>query len=206
MSDSSPALTASPPPAATGPRRRRLLGPSLAIAGVGAAIAAAFAAGVGHLPWGPPLFMMTLGGFALGLTAVALYRVIDPFVRREDALPQPPRAPARVRELEREKQMVLKAIKEIELDYQMRKITEEDRRTLTQRYRERALRILGELDAGDDFRALIELELKHRLAAQLEAKSAAAGTRVCAACGKSNDADARFCKSCGATLGAEAAP
>ena len=40
-----------------------------------------------------------------------------------------------VRELEREKQLVLKAIKEIELDYQMRKIAERDYREMVERYR-----------------------------------------------------------------------
>ena len=68
-----------------------------------------------------------------------------------------------MRELEREKQLVLKAIKEIEFDYQMRKISERDYREMVERYRNRAMRLISELDAGDDFRGLIEKELKLRL-------------------------------------------
>ena len=68
-----------------------------------------------------------------------------------------------MRELEREKQLVLKAIKEIEFDYQMRKIAERDYREMVERYRNRAMRLISEIDAGDDFRGLIEKELKLRL-------------------------------------------
>ena len=68
-----------------------------------------------------------------------------------------------MRELEREKQLVLKAIKEIEFDYQMRKIAERDYREMVERYRNRAMRLISELDAGGDYRGLIEKELKLRL-------------------------------------------
>ena len=51
---------------------------------------------------------------------------------------------------------MLKAIKEIELDYQMRKIAERDYREMVERYRARAMRLISELEAGDDYRALIE--------------------------------------------------
>jgi DNA-directed RNA polymerase sigma subunit (sigma70/sigma32) len=58
---------------------------------------------------------------------------------------------------------VLKAIKEVELDYQMRKIAERDYREMVERYRTRALRLMTEIEAGDDFRSLIEKELAMRL-------------------------------------------
>jgi hypothetical protein len=123
---------------------------------------------------------------------------------------------------------VLKAIKEIELDYQMRKIAEGDYRDMIGRYRARAMRLISELEAGDNFRQLIERELKDRLRALAEAgveapapavtpalpapiaaeqKSAvaptpapASGGPACAACGTTNDSDAQFCKTCGVRL------
>jgi hypothetical protein len=51
----------------------------------------------------------------------------------------------------------------------MRKISEADYREMVERYRARALRVLGDLAAGDDFRPLIERELKDRLAARAAA-------------------------------------
>jgi hypothetical protein len=75
------------------------------------------------------------------------------------------RESTRLRELEREKALVLKAIREIEHDFHMRKISEADYKEMTHRYRTRAMRLIREIDAGDDFRGLIEQELKTRLAA-----------------------------------------
>ena len=109
----------------------------------------------------------------------------------------------RLRELEREKQLVLKAIREIEHDYQMRKIGEADYRELTQRYRSRALRLINQIDAGDDFRTLIEQELK------TPAGGAEAARSACGGCGTANEVDAQFCKKCGKSLApavAEKAP
>ena len=53
-----------------------------------------------------------------------------------------------MRELEREKQLVLKAIKEIEFDYQMRKIAERDYREMVERYRNRAMRLISRARRG----------------------------------------------------------
>ena len=116
-----------------------------------------------------------------------------------------------MRELEREKQLVLKAIKEIEFDYQMRKISERDYREMVERYRNRAMRLISELDAGGDYRGLIEKELKLRLelpvaetAGARRRKPTTAARRLyptqCAACQTENDPDAKFCKSCGGKL------
>jgi hypothetical protein len=99
----------------------------------------------------------------------------------------------------------------------MRKIAEGDYREMIERYRGRAMRVISELEAGDNYRQLIERELKDRLAA-LEARGtegvgtetgtgtttgagAAADAASCAACGTHNDQDAQFCKKCGAKLG-----
>jgi hypothetical protein len=154
---------------------------------------------------GPPLVLVAMGGIAIALCGLTLYRVIDPLLRPEEvARAEAARAPVRLRELEREKQLVLKAIREIEHDYQMRRINDTDYKTLSERYRSRALRLMRDIDAGDDFGSLIEQELKSRLAAlEIAPKLASA----CAGCGTVNDTDARFCKKCGNAMpaaGAEA--
>ena len=133
---------------------------------------------------GPPLIMVGLGGMTLALWGGALARD-----RSADA-PRGRRwrggARAAARGLEREKQLVLKAIKEIELDYQMRKIAEGDYREMIERYRTRAMRLISEIDAGDNFRELIERELKDRLAVEgsrqrrgRDEERAGAGPRAC---------------------------
>jgi hypothetical protein len=151
--------------AAPSERRRRHV-PVWAVAVMGLALGAGFGMIVEGMKFGPPLVMLALGGMTLALCGVALWRVIDPLTRPEVALALDPRGRGRARELEREKQAVLKAIKEIELDHQMRKIADGDYRELVERYRGRAMRLIGEIEAGDNYRALIERELKDRLAVE----------------------------------------
>ncbi len=212
--------------AATAPAttRRRVRVPGWLLASVSAALAIAYGVGVEHMRMSPPLVMLGLGGMTLALAGMALWRVIDPLMRAEPPAALPATAPARTRELEREKQIVLKAIKEIELDYQMRKIAEADYRDMITRYRARAMRLISELEAGDNYRQLIERELKDRLFALAEAGTqapvpatakappeTAAGTparpaatvdprTTCAVCNTINDSDAHFCKLCGVRL------
>jgi hypothetical protein len=222
-------LTETPaPPAATAPARRRRRLPTWLWGAIGAAVVLVYGLAIERLRLGPPLVMLALGGMTLAFTAGALWRMIDPLARA--AAPGEAGAGQNrgfVRELEREKQLVLKAIKEIEFDYQMRKISERDYREMVERYRNRAMRLISELDAGGDYRGLIEKELKLRLElpvadtagaqpANAGLKTANAGAKAappapttaapvstrpqCAACQTENDPDAKFCKSCGGKL------
>jgi cytochrome c-type biogenesis protein CcmF len=50
---------------------------------LGAVIALAFGVVVARLPLGAPLLLLGLGGLGLGLAALALYRVLDPLLRRQ---------------------------------------------------------------------------------------------------------------------------
>jgi len=179
----------------------------------GMAAAAAYAAIFERLRFGPPLVMLALGGMTLAFAAGALWRMVDPLARVNFVGGAVAGGGTRwTRELEREKQLVLKAIKEIEFDFQMRKIAEPDYRDMVERYRARAMRLISELDAGSDYRALIERELKMRLELPLPVESAtpvaaAAATAAmapaptCPSCQTSNDNDAQFCKKCGSKLG-----
>jgi hypothetical protein len=180
---------------ARAPRRVRPLWLGLG----GAVVTISYGLGVMHLRFGPPLVMLGLGGLTLVLSGIALWRVLDPLSRAEVAAPAAaPRSSARIKELEREKQLVLKAIKEIELDYLMRKIAEPDYKEMVERYRGRALRVMSELEAGDNFKPLIERELRDRLALAESAPAAAAPEAgLCPSCRTKNDEDAQFCKKCG---------
>ena len=72
-------------------------------------------------------------------------------------------------ELEHEKRALLKAIKEIEFDHQLGKMSDEDAQELIRVYRTRAIEIIKALDAVDDEASLsvherIEREVRDRLA------------------------------------------
>lgn len=116
--------------------------------------------------------------------------------------------------LAREKHLTLRAIKDLEFDRAMGKISEEDFKEMSARLRERAGRLIKALDAGAGYREQVEQELARRMAAVrrpsdiVETGAAVAGGSVrvqvemllCASCSTTNDVDARFCKGCGAKL------
>jgi hypothetical protein len=160
-----------------------------------------------------PVVMFTVLMFATALAGLAMLRTLRPLVG------PPQELAAEIGErtrafLEREKMLALRAIKELEFDKAMGKVSDEDFHEMTGRLRARAGRIMRQIDAGSGYRAVIERDLAKRLtekrpgdagpgatAAGAQASPAAARAgRTCAACDTSNDPDARFCKGCGAKL------
>ena len=81
-------------------------------------------------------------------------------------------------ELEREKQSLLKAIKEIEFDHQLGKVSADDAALLTKVYRARAIEVIKALDAAsggaaESIRAQIQRELAARVAVEEQKRAAA---------------------------------
>ncbi|MGZ3407651.1 MAG: zinc ribbon domain-containing protein [Polyangia bacterium] len=118
----------------------------------------------------------------------------------------------RRKELEREKQSLLKALKELDFDHQMGKVSDKDFADIGATYRARAIRVMRQLDdAGRDYETMIAQEVGKRVASG-GAQPAATGTATapapepdkCTRCGTRNDADAEFCKKCGGKLVKEA--
>ena len=107
--------------------------------------------------------------------------------------------------LEREKTLVLRAIKELEFDRAMGKVSDQDFREMGGRLRSRALTVMRQLDVDTlAYRDLIEQELAERLQADSNDSGSESVTSVrqtCGRCRASNENDAKFCKSCGSSLG-----
>jgi hypothetical protein len=157
------------------------------------------------------LLSLLMGSAAL--VGLAALRALLPLVTADDdrtaMIGQRTRAA-----LEREKTLALRAIKELEFDRAMGKLSEEDWKEMSGRLRTRAGRLMRQLDAGAGYRAQIERDLAQKLAdadARLKGsrdearrdearRDETAGERLCAACSTGNDADARFCKGCGQRL------
>jgi hypothetical protein len=151
---------------------------------------------------GQPLPALTLVALTLvgaGLSAAAIYRMIAPL--GGDFADEHGPAGGRTRAaLERDKALTLRSIKELEFDQAMGKVSDADFAEMRDRLRQRAVRLMTQLEGSAVYRAQIERDLEvSRTAAPAQA-AAAAGR--CAACGTANDADARFCKQCGTALGA----
>lgn len=157
----------------------------------------------------PAIVALSLTVVAVSLVGLGTYRMLLPFVRPQ-ALRAADVSSARGRAaLEREKTLVLRAIKDLEFDRAMGKVAVIDFDEMSGRLRARAVDLLRQLDGSDASRARLEEELAARLA-KTPMKAAASQAPVseptataeqaCAACGTENDRDARFCKSCGARL------
>jgi hypothetical protein len=142
------------------------------------------------------LISLTIG--AAGIAALCLYRVLAPLVAPHTHFDRQLLSDRMRVDLEREKALTLRSIKELEFDRAMGKVSPQDFDEMAGRLRARALGLMRQLDAGvTPYRAVIEKEL-----AALASTPAAAPPPADApcACGTRNDRDARFCKGCGARL------
>jgi hypothetical protein len=161
------------------------------------------------------LISLTIG--AAGLAGLCFYRMLAPLIAPHADFERQPLSERARLDLEREKALTLRSIKELEFDRAMGKVSPQDFDEMAGRLRARALGIMKQLDAGSSaYRTLIEKELAARmgtkraggtpdLAAAAErfgpgGKAGPTGAAGSCACGTSNDADARFCKNCGAKL------
>ena len=123
-------------------------------------------------------------------------------------------------ELRDEKRRLLRAIKELEFDHGMGKLSTGDFETVIATYRLRAIEVMRALEGGASLhpelaRLLAERE-RPAPAVDVAALSAVPSpvllapldetTKLCNGCGRSNDPDARFCKHCGVALKQDASP
>jgi hypothetical protein len=171
------------------------------------------------------LILLSLMIFAAALVGLAALRTLGPLVGFGVGA-APPALTRRARAaIERDKALALRAIKELEFDRAMGKVSQEDFEEMSGRLRARAARLIRQVDAGLSYRDEIEREITRRVEAAglgamerraVGATSIAApgspdgagrgvevraAARACAGCGTQNDQDARFCKHCGAGLG-----
>jgi hypothetical protein len=133
---------------------------------------------------------------AAGIVGLAAVGVLGPLVglTRE----QGPTIGGRARiALERDKALTLRAIKELEFDRAMGKVSEADFIEMRDRLRQRALRLMRQLEGDGAYRQMIEREVAARVGDTAERPALASAEGRCAECGTANDVDARFCKSCG---------
>lgn len=113
-------------------------------------------------------------------------------------------------ELRDEKKRVLRAIKELDFDYGMGKLSKEDYESVRADYQMRAIAVMRELDGGGELHPDLQAELE-RIERGEEAPGKPEDTppeekpavSTCAHCEGENDLDAKFCKHCGKPIASE---
>jgi hypothetical protein len=133
---------------------------------------------------------------ATALVGIAALRAVRPLVVAHDDRTAVVGERTRAT-LERDKTLTLRAIKDLEFDRAMGKLSDDDFRDMSGRLRARATRLMKQLDAGSSYRDQIERDLAKRLG---QGGAATQATPACAQCAVTNDPDAKFCKGCGARL------
>jgi hypothetical protein len=132
----------------------------------------------------------------------ALWLVLRPFLGG-GVSPEPIEEP--VMPEETRKGVALLALKEIEFDREMEKLSEADYQYLKDKYTAEALEALREDEgarAPDDVEALIAHRVRTLRSA---AATAPPGAPMCPSCGPRPEADAMYCSTCGGALPAPAA-
>jgi hypothetical protein len=159
-------------------------------------VAATAAVMLAPVPTPEHLVLISLTLAAAGLVGAAFHRTLLPLVSTTSELTSEPLGRRTRAALEREKTLTLRAIKELEFDFAMGKVAEDDFRDMVGRLRARAIGLMKQLDEGTSYRDAIERELEKK---KVGSHSASPRTLACS-CGTRNDPDARFCKACGARL------
>jgi hypothetical protein len=109
------------------------------------------------------LIFVCLGIFAAALVGLAALGALRPLTTGDTRDPEMVGNQTRA-SLEREKNLLLRSIKELEFDHAMGKVGEADFEEMLARLRSRAVRLLQQLDSTESgYRALIERELAKRL-------------------------------------------
>lgn len=144
------------------------------------------------------LLLLSAAVIAMGLAGLALYHALVGFLgggRDERA--------ASVRErddLEREKALVLRSIKELEFDRGMGKVNEKDYAEIGARLRAHAMELMQAIEAAPVERQEARSLQDGAAALQDGARGFQTPGPACATCGTTNDTDAKFCKQCGQKL------
>jgi len=136
------------------------------------------------------LLLISAAALAAGYTAYAVHRALMGFWSGDGE-----EEPLGVRQreiLEQEKALVLRAIKDLEFDYGMKKVSDVDHQDMLERLRRRALLLMQQIERAPAVPAP---------AARRVAKAPRATANTCTRCGTRNEADAKFCKQCGDRLG-----
>src|SRR5262245_11342577 len=149
------------------------------------------------------LILVSLTIAAAGFAAAGFYRMLAPLAGTDSpAVSEQPLSERMRSTLEREKALALRAIKELEFDRAMGKVSAKDFDEMAGRLRTRAMGLMKQLDQREPgYRTIIEQDLRERLAQRTPSDNTAIpAVDGCSGCGTVNDADARFCKGCGQRL------
>lgn len=160
------------------------------------------------------MLTVACGLLALGVVAFLISPLLDPQRRSMSGKPE-------VEDLQRKKDFLYAAIRELNIDYHMGKLSEEDHRQLQHEYMQKASAVLDQLERSTNGKPHIDARIEQAVLdmRKKRALSRVSGTeeeaavafkeapseieapeKTCRACGTANERDAKFCMECGERL------
>lgn len=145
----------------------------------------------------------------IGLIVIAAYWIFIPLLKSDQLnVPLTPKTEDKLRQLRLKKERVYDAIRELEFDLNMGKLSKEDHETLKRQYKLDVVRYLKEIDTlqsnkteGPDLsKQDIENEIEREVSALRGSQSVKEANLYCTQCGARSSTKDRFCSKCGAKL------
>ncbi|HUR20493.1 MAG TPA: zinc ribbon domain-containing protein [Vicinamibacterales bacterium] len=146
------------------------------------------------------LLLISAAVMASGYTAYALHRALAGLW--SGAATEEPLGVRHREILLQEKALVLRAIKDLEFDFGMKKMSATDYADMLERLRARALTLMQQLEQSPDLSTVASADVAVQPATAPRAdKERRPREHTCVRCGTRNEPDAKFCKQCGDRLG-----
>ncbi|GBD92159.1 hypothetical protein BMS3Abin04_02893 [bacterium BMS3Abin04] len=142
---------------------------------------------------------------AIILSMILLIYVIVPLTENKYKLAFVPfvKKNKKIKNLQKRKHELLGVLKEIEFEYQMGKLSEQDYNDLKNDYQTNVLKILKELDRKTNDKSEIddiENEIRKYRSKKKNGSASAKNFKYCPNCGKTVNTKSEFCTNCGKSL------
>ncbi len=133
--------------------------------------------------------------FCIVIVAVVFIFVFRPFITTRGRIGEADAGSGRGNQLLVDREALYDAIRELDFDYRMGKVEEDDYRATRSRYESRAVELMRAIEETTGPPVGIEDRIEQEIAALRERD-----TGACAGCGDSTPEGARFCPRCGKAL------
>ncbi len=166
----------------------------------------AFLSFVGGARLEAPTYALVVVAASLMFVLAQLYRMVVALARPDADVAVEGRGLASAvtqSELREDRKRVLKAIKELDFDHEMGKISDADHKAVRERYQLRAVEVMRALEDQPRLHPRVQDLLSRSTGVEEESPLVTpliATKAGCLSCGAANDPDANFCKGCGAKL------